>query len=475
MATNRFTQRQENIQTYNEQEMLLNILRSEFPDDPLYSKGVLSPTQLQVTAFTPTFAINRAYSDVMYAKRNDKNTLDLYSGVTEYTEYKVDKAIPTIDENSLDDLLDDEWSYFLKEGALRQPTVSGIFVIPAEQQLNPSDYHDAYITRGPEQLNNVLADSDPNDSITSQIFCVYYINNDVAYPIPNYKTLEVMLVERGLTYDTITEASSDQLKQFDMVFDGKFEGDQTPNTAADPIEEFNFRKLPDRTAEWSLKVRYDSGYKPKSPFVRDPGDYLKPANYTGNGTSDLFIELDPLDRYFDLVFQRQTYKETLRERYEGKMVIRAWPVPYTDTLISNGTELAASDDLVYDVRMMINGYWKQVTDLNVFRIYATLNNYNISTLDVLSENTITYTNPFLYGSNGIVNLLVESAGISPLQVNDDDPIWNDFPHIIEVDRLDLLEYQQYIDYYSNGRMPFEIEHLKPYEPAGSILYYSQER
>jgi hypothetical protein len=475
MATNRFTQRQENKESLNEQEILLNILRSEFPNDPLYSQGVLTPTQLQATAFTPTFAINRAYGDISYTKRNDKNTLDTYSGVKEFTEYKVDKVIPTIDENSLDDLLDDEWSYFLKEDVLRQPATSGVFIIPTEQQLNPSDYHDAYINHGPERLTDVLANNNTADSITSQIFCVYFVNNDVAYPIPNYKTLEVMLVERGLTYDAITEASAEQLKQFDMSFDGKFEGDQTPNTAADPIEEFNFRKLPDRTIDWSIKVRYDSGYKPKAPFVRDPGDYLKPANYTGVGTSDLFIEFDPSDRYFDLVFQRQTYKEALREKYEGKMVIRAWPVPFADSIVLNRTELAASDDLVYEVRMMINGYWKQVIDLNVFRLYATLNNYDISAYDVISENTITYTNPFLYGETGIINLLVNAGGIEPLQVNDDDPIWNDFPHIIEVDRLDLLEYQQYVDYYSNGRNPFDVEQLKPCEPAGSILYYQQAR
>ena len=287
-------------QQFDEKQILLNILQQEFPNDPLYSKGQLTAAKSTQTAFP----IVSPAEDIKYTTRDSFNRVDVYLNDDQYTEYTVNKSVPTVSDTVIDDLLDDEWEFFVNEGQLREPTVSGLFLIGKEVQLNPIDYHHAYITQGPENLSELLNNQsvDIND-ITSNIFCVYYINNNVAYPIPNYKTLEVMLVERGLTYSSIQEAASDQLLKFDMVFDGKFEGDQTPTDKLDPLEEFNFRKLSDRTYDWNLKVRFDSGYRPKAPFKRDPGDYLKPIGYRGTGATDLYITEDPTDRYFDLVFK----------------------------------------------------------------------------------------------------------------------------------------------------------------------------
>jgi len=314
MATNRFTQRKENVQTYDESKALLDIMRADFPNDLYYKNGYLTPEQLTATTQPIVSATD---SNTVKASRNDSNVVTVYKDVTEYTEYPINKSIPTVNETELDDLLDDEWNYFTQPGQLRQPTTTGLFLIPKEIQLNPSDFHHEYITRGPENINNLST----SDDIASNIFCVYYIDNDIAYPIPNYKTLEVMLVERGLTYTAIREASTDDMRNFDMIFDGKFVGDLTPNEQQNPIEEFNFRKLSDRTLDWNERVRFDSGYRPKAPFKRDPGDYLKPIGYRGTGTSDVYTLEDTNDRYFDLAFQGQTYKEKLREKYEVKWLL----------------------------------------------------------------------------------------------------------------------------------------------------------
>jgi len=454
-------------QEFNEQQALLNIMQQEFPNDPLYSKGQLTAAKLTQTAFpivSPT-------EDIKYTTRDSFNRIDVYLDADEYTEYKLDKAVPTVSDTIIDDLLDDEWEFFVNEGQLREPTVSGLFLIGKEIQLNPLDFHHAYITKGPENLSDLVNNSDNISDVISDIFCVYYINNDVAYPIPNYKTLEVMLVERGLTYSSIKEADADQILKFDMVFDGKFEGDQTPNTAPDPVEEFNFRKLPDRTLDWNTKIRFDSGYTPKAPFKRDPGDYLKPIGYRGTGASDLYIAEDPNDRYFDLVFQGQTYKEKLREKYEGKMVIDRWPVPYNNDDVVQNVAIN-TDDLVLGVRLMINGYWKGIAlasegGSRVFETYAQVNGYSLKDFQAGQGR---------YGERGYINLLLEQGGLTVLHVQEDErpsAVWDDFAHIAEVDRLDPTEYLDYIDNYSNNGQPFDIDYLNPYEPKGSITYYNQ--
>ena len=481
MATNRFTvNNNENTNLPDPNEILLNILKSEFPDDPVYKQGTLSQAQTQITA-KPLRTTNTRITTT----RNDANFIDVYtdSPVKTYTEYTIDKNVPTADENTIDNLLDEEWQFFIEpqSGVYKSAVTRGKFLIPTEVQLNPIDFHHAYISSGPENLDDILAsvNSDTN-SITSQVFCVYYIDNDTARPIPNYKTLEVMLVERGLSYKDIAEATNDQQRQFDMVFDGVFTGDTTSGIP-NPAEEFKVRKMPDRTNEWNERVRFQSGYRPLAPFKRDPGDYLKPQGLRSSKSTDIFRKEDPSDLYFDTAFQWQTNREMLRERYEGKLVIKNWPFGYDETVVINAADVEF-DDLVNTLRMMTNGFWKQVLDPDVLRLYASRANITLNRLDESDA-----LGP-LYGENGYINLLVELNEIEPLQITQDTiaeastdtenlikPVWNDFPHIIEADRLDYQEFLNYIDYYSNNGAPFDIEHLKPYEPAGSIKYYPTDR
>jgi len=471
MATkNRFTNRETKKEStdINVNELLVSIMQSEFPDDPIYKAGELTPKTITQTILgAPVTPQTLELED-----RNGLNILTVESGSTRYVEYNIDKTYPTITEEDLDELIDEEWSYFLRQDALRPVTVNGLFLINTEVELNPADYHDAYLQRGPVRMLERIAAGEDLETVVSTTFCVFYIENGVGLPIPNYQTLEVLLVERGLTYDAIQEATAEQISEFDMILDGSFIGDRTAARPNDPLEEFLFRQVLDRSNDWNLRVRFDSGYRPKAPFFRDPGDYLKPSGYTGaTGTSDIYLLEDPRDVYFDLTFQRQTYREKLRAKYEGKMVILRWPVPYDDALATSSTEIE-SDDLVFQVRMMINGFWKQVIDSKVLRLYATINNYDISTFAsnrTEAEIGETYE---LYGPTGMINILLEAGGIEVLQdTGIDSPIWNDFPHIVEADRLDYDEYRVYLDNFSNGGEPFDIDYLKPYEPAGSILYY----
>ena len=146
----------------------------------------------------------------------------------------------------------------------------------------------------------------------------------------------------------------------------------------------------DRGGEWNYGIRFRSGYRPKAPFLRDPGDYIKPESMRAidgrqpvdeDGEqlpSDLYIDEDPNDRYFDQVFQKQTGRERLREKFEGKMAIADWPSPEYDSDKVNNADENDADDAVFNLRLMINGHWKQVTDGRVMKLYAYLNEYDIS-------------------------------------------------------------------------------------------------
>ena len=504
----------------NIDQILLGIMKDEFPDDPIYSKNKIfldSPAQQARESFSDD-KIKLDKNKRLVAKRNDKDVLNVSTERDEFETYDIAKTFPTINEDDLDDLLDEEWEYFEDpeedEGdiiQIVQPAVSGLFLVNSETDLR--DFHDLYITNGPATLE------EDSENITDQIFCVFFINNGVAYPIPTYKTLEVMLVERGLTYDAISEATAEEIKDFDLLLDGEL-GENVDYDSAEledeeeditPYEEYVKRAMPVRDSEWNYSIRLRSGYSVKAPFLRDPGDYIKPENMRAvDGRSpvdedgnplppDRYVKEDPSDAYFDQVFQKQTSKEKLREKFEGKMVIADWPSPEYDSEAVKNSPDTRADDAVLNLRMMINGHWKQVTSGRVMKLYAYLNDYDISAYNPQNAGR--------YGPTGYIQLLIDAGGITVIQPNgglqdvdeDDDvdvtantttndvlegdsdlanetePLWNAFAHIVEVDRLDFREYEEYLDNYTNGGEPFLVEELIPFEPAGSIKYYNAQQ
>ena len=516
---------EETVNKVNPKDMLLNIMKDEFPDDIYYRQGILSesPAKQAMNAFKPIKGKNGQLESRSFppAGRNDKNVLDLSVVRNEYVDYEMSKSFPTIDEDALDELIDEEWDYFEDPEApdsepiviVQEPKPTGLFLVNSEADMN--DYHDMYLKYGPQTI-------DPeDDDITSRVFCVFFIHNGVARPIPTYKTLEVMLVEQGKTYEAIAEATAEEIAEFDLLIDGNInpEDDEDPDYVdglnlenedpADanddnemtPYEEFLIRSMPLRDPDWNYVVRFKSGYRPAMPFLRDPGDYVKPENMRATDgripvdedgvelPPDVFGEEDPTDMYFDQVFQKQTYREKLREKYEGKMVIADWPSPEYDAASVDNQAGIASDDAVLNLRIMINGHWKRVTDGRVMKLYAYLYDYDIS--------NYAPANAGRYGPTGYIQLLIDAGGVTVVQpnngqdlVNDDltgnsdmardiEPLWNAFPHIVEADDdgrpgVDFPEYQEYLDNFSNGQEPFAIEHLIPFEPPGSIHYYPKQ-
>ena len=171
------------------------------------------------------------------------------------------------------------------------------------------------------------------------------------------------------------------------------------------------------------------------------------------------------------------------------MIIADWPAPdYIASEVSMGTAIA-SDDVVRNLRIMINGHWKFVQDGLTMKLYAYMNDYDISEYAEGAGR---------YGSNGYIQLLIDAGGCTIVQPNNGDdsvndvlggdsdianrrePLWNAFPHIVDADDddrkgVDIAEYREYLDNFTNGGNPFMIEYLMPYEPPGSIKYYPKQQ
>ena len=520
-GNNRYTNvasSEENLREFNRDRMLLNIMRSEYPEDRLYSRGQLTPgnaSQQSRESFTDD---NQEFDkELAIAKRNNQNIAQFHADKELYEKYELTKSYPTIDEDELDELIDEEWEEFQdpdepeEEAPIPAPVgVSGLFMV--NQKVEREDFHHLYIMGGPQ----TLSEEEPD---LKDVFCVFYIHNGLARPIPNYKTLEVMLVEKGHKYDIITEASPDEIQKYDLLLDGQDtredyadeEEDDDPTDETSGYTEYLERAMADRTQEWNNEIRFRSGYRPKHPFLRDPGDYIKPATLRATGgrqpldddgnplPPDLLAKYDPEDMYTDMVFLKQTYREQIREKFEGRMVIARWPQPYEDPDNPDNPDAQSDqdvrrntpslvDDWTNTTRMMIFGHWKQVRSKPSLRLYATLNNVDMGAYEPQEALMgLTLEEAFeagegRYGGAGLINLLVEGGGISVLEHEDDDPhpIWVTFPHIVDADTdgipgLNLDEYIEYLDYWSNGGNMFDVPHMAPFEPPGSIHYYDQSQ
>jgi len=226
---------------------------------------------------------------------------------------------------------------------------------------------------------------------------------------------------------------------------------------------------------------------------------------------DLLHQFDPDDMYYDTVFLRQTLREQMREKFEGNMVIARWPAPYleidpetglpyepparaaqeSDEKVTRSTPII-SDDWVLGTRIMVMGHWKQVRSNPALRLYAIkrgvdMKEYEPQTPIVINGNQLSFEEAAeagmgRYGAQGLIQLLVQGGAINVLEHENDDPhpVWELFPHIVEAETdgtvgFDLAEYVEYLDYWSNGGLPFEQEHLAPFEPPGSMKYYDQDK
>jgi len=242
--------------------------------------------------------------------------------------------------------------------------------------------------------------------------------------IPNYQTLEVMLVERGLTYDAIRVQTNIDV----FIYD-------------------DLNIMDDRSDEYTNIIRYESGYTPTAPFVRDPGDYI-------DG-----------DDYDEQVYQKQIWQEKIREQFEGGMVVRSRT--YANAIRS--------------LSMMIYGEWRPVSYEASFGVYPeikTLEYYNYINGLELEYNTTAEP----YDDDSVLNVMIDEGVIYNLRDTRDSnsPIFTDFPRYTWQGRengqansnyVQQSRYQQYINETNND--VFDLEYMQPYEPVGSILYYNE--
>ena len=318
MADNQFSNRPGESSDINEREIIVRELLKEFPNDPLLQQGILSPEQKPEV---------KPVTDI--AKRNPASgLLEVDADVSAvYAEYNLSKLLPGLDEDALDEALDDEFTTFIVNepgSGLPVPVVSGLFYITTTM---PGDFHDMYIQYGVERIPEMLASGMDDESIQRNLFCVWYVERNKARPIPNYKTLEVMLVERNLTYDSVAVATADDIRAYDLRLDGRYEQytltDENGNTLPPPtfIDELVVRQVVNRSPEWNTKIRYISGYRPGKTFnasiaalgvnfLRDPADYVRPKEKRVS----MFIET--VEDENGLTYSRDVLPREARQRQE---------------------------------------------------------------------------------------------------------------------------------------------------------------
>jgi len=318
-----------------------------------------------------------------------------------------------------------------REYKLKQTRITGNvddefdFFIETDDEIVSEEIEEEIIET--EFISNVELSGDYHDVfINGEIQVAFQDASTEIILIPNYQTLEIMLTERGLTYDFIRV----QTNIDNFIYD-----------------ELNI--INDRSDEYTNIIRYESGYTPAAPFVRDPGDYID-----GND-------------YDEQVYQKQVWQEKIREQFEGNMVVRA----------------RRYSNAIRSLSMMIYGEWRAVSYEASFGVYPeikTLEYYNYINNLQLDYNA----NADPGDDDSVLNVMIDEGVIYNLQdVRDSNsPIFTDFPRYswqgrengqANSDYVQQSRYQRYINETNNN--VFDLEYMQPYEPAGSVLYYNEYR
>ena len=412
---------------------VLEFMRNKYPDSATYKDGniLLQPTSNYVSMKQEKVL---DMSQGIYQLQSNRDRVDFSGqGVFKINDADVYQVAPLVDEDSLEDLVDDGFSFFVEEEEEEELVEvpefeNDIFITMVSTELN--DCHDMYLRLGPG------ANSTP---IGNDTFCVFYIDQGVARPIPNYETLEVMLIERQIGYESIRIGTEEDNTLYNI--------NSNSIGPLASIARYEETRMPDRYQEWNLQFRLESGYRPVAPFLRDPGNYYDPTNINDLGT--------PYDR---IVYEEANATEKLRDKFEGKMVCFNTTARGPNNDGKPEIDIVGAD--INSVRIMTYGFWKLPIELETYRAYnelmdigaeAPFDNMHVNWIDRF--NKAGFMTSFQGGSGGSF-----IAG------------WNDFPHIAGANTLDREEYYDYFD--SNGGDVFDVDYLAPYEPRGSIQYYS---
>tara|TARA_A100001201_G_scaffold3475_4_gene7923 strand:+ start:7242 stop:9920 length:2679 start_codon:yes stop_codon:yes gene_type:complete len=417
-------------------QFLLDYMRNLYPDIPAYQNGQLLYAPISIDTSPATAGETNETNNVYQILTNQKETNYSAQGFIKLKQHEIKNIAPQVEEEIIEDLLDDSFDFFVEdeveEEVVEVPEPENdVFIATYSTEL--SDCHALYLQQG------------PHTGIDRNTFSVLYIDQGVARAIPNYQTLEVMLVERQIGYESIRLITDEEISLYgvySIVNNGFGEDEGGP---LESVEQYERYRMPDRASEWNYNIRFKSGYRPVLPYLRDPGDY-----YLAGETNDIG------EPYNMIVYEEQTAKEKMRDKYEGKMVV--YNVTYDKVDDVPNTVVDAD---INSVRIMTYGYWKLPIELETYRAYNEFNeigatppteNEHINWLERF--NRAGFLTPFQGGEGGFV------SG------------WNDFPHIAGFNTLDVAEYTEYYD--STGGDVFELEYLEPYEPRGSVKYYTAE-
>jgi len=220
----------QNIETNNEnnadvsREQALQILRNlygyaELPSEK-QANDLYWNTVLKQANITPA-----QYEEFKskYVKRNSVGIIEAISASAANNLYVPLARIAVSDTSSYYQVLDTDFTYFtdiIVTDDLALPQNGTFFIRP-----NQADAHIQYGSQ----------------------YVVYFVNDNKIYRMPNYKTLEVELVERKLTYDSIQILENPYV---DAIFN-----------------KFKFTDWPDRTNAWRTPFPSIAVYRPFPPSV----------------------------------------------------------------------------------------------------------------------------------------------------------------------------------------------------------------
>lgn len=363
-----------------------------------------------------------------YTNRNDKGVLILDENVpTAITGYDLGLTVLR-DGVVTDEILDREFDYFEAEpGPEDSDTLqdSNLFYTTAFE----GDWHEIWMRQ----------DLNPGDDGYTEMaadFECFYVEDGVYRNIPDYKTLEVMLAERNMTYDNVIKLGK------------RSEIDQEWKNGNGMVAS--------RATEWSDYTKANAGYEPVTPFTRDPADYAVYDNF-GNFTGEF------LDNAFN---SGQTYLEKQRVRYEGMMIN------------PNGDE--------GNIRIMLKGVWRKLPTDGTEQNDNGANSGDDEAKAIIEMYVADKWPDYLKydkkkSSYGLINTDQDEGGLrdSPVfhflntqwSARNYGPegvrIWNDFDH--RQDFLTIDQYQEYLEKYNDI---WNQQHLiAAGEPPGSIKYY----
>jgi hypothetical protein len=457
----------------NANQIMLNILRQEFP----YLSELPSQIERQEAARTNTpvyetaGAINH-YPALVPLDRSENGVIQIDGDDDTKTLNIPLQKLTFIDGINYNEIIDTAYTYFVdtvEDEADNLPDIIGKFIIRTKIPIptvsgTTTDIHVYYL------LQNAF------DNL--EYLSVFYgreINGQpVLHRITDFKTLEVMLASKEQTYSVIQVFESDV---FNKIVRASLNNYALPETldsisaalaaASDdnsltPDQRLNMyvKELPrenSRASDWNVQIRFKSGYKPDSPYKRDPVDYLNQSIGT-----DLPTSLD-----------KATSLEKLRDKFEGKIVLFR---SLNDSInrLNVGQFNNVDNDDIEGCRMLFYGRWRPVFNIDILTLYATENNApldfpvnNGTGLDLLTLDSD--SEQFRAGVAELrvaLQTLIDAGTVTVL--NEDginSPIWNSFPHA-----LNALSINEYKDYLKLADV-FDVEYLAPYEPRGSVKYY----